>query len=487
MNRATIWLLIVAVIFLGSFAYAAGGDMIISSDASLGYMTITGNVYVTYGSTLTITGPLTINGDLYVWGTVNNYGALEVGNSLNCLHYNYMLSAGNYDYGYFNNYATITVGSLNVTDSWIHTSIPGASNTATIPPTPTATPRPGATTAPTDAPITNVSWSIKDGVLTIKGNGSMPDYNFSNVPWASAARTATKIVVEEGITRIGQCAFYDFGNVTDIVLPSTLGSIGIWAFYGCSNLSSITIPQGVTAVESWAFSDCYNLKTVTMPDTINNMGLNVFDGANNVAVRVPSSGKYVINYCKSYGIEYSTICDTHVEVIDYGYSSTCTETGLSDGKHCSVCNEVLVPQTVLPTADHAEIVMPSIPATYYSEGMSDRIECANCGKVIGDYEVIPVVDVEIIRLPAGVLYIREQAFLNDKLQCVVIPEGCLEIDREAFANNRDLKFADMPSTLKFIDPTAFDGCSSDLIIIADDGSLAQSYAEMHGITCVIRN
>ena len=72
MNRATIWLLIVAVIFLGSFAYAAGGDMIIDWDASLGYMTITGNVYVTYGSTLTITGPLTINGDLYVWGTVNN-------------------------------------------------------------------------------------------------------------------------------------------------------------------------------------------------------------------------------------------------------------------------------------------------------------------------------------------------------------------------------------------------------------------------------
>ena len=481
MKKAIIGLLVMMMIFVGMVAQAAGGDLIVTSDMSISNITIQGNVYVAYGSTLDITGTVNIMGNLYVWGTVNNRSVLTVSSTIYCLHYNNMMHASmDYKCGYFYNYSNLNAYALNVTDSWINTKIPGVSNTPTVPPLPTATP------APSQAPITNDSWSFENGVLTIKINGDMPDYNFTNIPWSSAQRTATKIVVEEGATRIGQCAFYDFGQVSEIVLPSTLRSIGIWAFYGCSNLNSIEIPTGVTKVESWAFSDCMKLKSVSMPDTISNMGLGVFDGANNVTVIVPESAQYVINYCTSSGIPIKKICDSHQEVTDYGYAPTCTTTGLSTGKHCSVCGEVLVPQTVIPVADHIEVRMPGVPATYYSEGLSDRVECENCGIIIGDHEVTPVVDVEIIYLPKDVRYIMEQAFLNDNIQCVVIPEGCLEIHSEAFANNKALMFADLPSTLTFIDQTAFKGCDNELIIIAKEGSLAQSYAESRGITCVVK-
>ena len=82
----------------------------------------------------------------------------------------------------------------------------------------------------------------------------------------------------------------------------------------------------------------------------------------------------------------------HTEVIDKGYASTCISTGLTDGSHCSVCNEVIEEQIVIPVADHEWNNSYTIdkPATCTEEG-SKSIHCKNCSATKNS-KVIPLID-----------------------------------------------------------------------------------------------
>lgn len=61
----------------------------------------------------------------------------------------------------------------------------------------------------------NLRWELSDGVLTISGTGEMRTYMY-NV-WGS--RNITSVVVEEGVTNIGQRAFYGMGGIESVSLP----------------------------------------------------------------------------------------------------------------------------------------------------------------------------------------------------------------------------------------------------------------------------
>lgn len=72
------------------------------------------------------------------------------------------------------------------------------------------------------------TWNIENGVLTISGTGAMTDFKFkSDAPWYNEKATVEKIVVEEGVTHIGDLAFYGMTNAKSISLPSTIQSIGL--------------------------------------------------------------------------------------------------------------------------------------------------------------------------------------------------------------------------------------------------------------------
>lgn len=77
---------------------------------------------------------------------------------------------------------------------------------------------------------------------------------------------AGDIVISEGITKIGDCAFYNCYNITSITLPESIETIGNSAFYKCSKLSTINIPSSVTAIFSRAFYYCSALKGVYITD-----------------------------------------------------------------------------------------------------------------------------------------------------------------------------------------------------------------------------
>ncbi len=87
------------------------------------------------------------------------------------------------------------------------------------------------------------------------------------------------------------------------------------------------------------------------------------------------------------GCDYSYVGDPipatgHTVVTDAGYAATCTAPGMTDGSHCSVCNTVIVPQTVIPVAGHTEVIIPGYAAGCLNSGLSDGISCSVCQTVI---------------------------------------------------------------------------------------------------------
>ncbi len=166
-------------------------------------------------------------------------------------------------------------------------------------------------------------WNISNETLTISGVGAMPNYKYKqgkyriNSPWYPYLKSITKIVICEGVSSIGDNAFYvcdddgltfvnifdsnatiddnssNFCGVTSVLIPNSVVNIGRNAFRNCRNLTSIVIPNSVVDIDNTAFSDCDSLSEInnyaTTPQTIK--PYNVFSNVNktNCILRVPES------------------------------------------------------------------------------------------------------------------------------------------------------------------------------------------------------
>jgi len=141
----------------------------------------------------------------------------------------------------------------------------------------------------------NLSWAISaDGVLTISGTGSMNNYHFSlyeypnyqgeaefcedwcDAPWYFHREKIKKVIIQSGVTTIGEEAFTGLCNLTEVVLPVGLSEIGRGAFYSCYSLKTISLPEGLTEVEDEIFMDCSSLETICIPKGVTSIGFAAF-------------------------------------------------------------------------------------------------------------------------------------------------------------------------------------------------------------------
>ena len=157
--------------------------------------------------------------------------------------------------------------------------------------------------------LNNISWSLSNRVLTISGTGAMPDFvndyaGNTDVPWYEYREYIDSIVIESGITAIGDYSFYQLRLVQDISIPEGVTSIGDYAFsHSASDINqveltlpstlntlgtgalenmalySITLPSGITTLPADLFYKCPYLSTVTIEGIITNIGESAFYGA----------------------------------------------------------------------------------------------------------------------------------------------------------------------------------------------------------------
>ena len=140
----------------------------------------------------------------------------------------------------------------------------------------------------------NVTWSYNTSTytLTISGTGSMYDYDWNNRPWESYEDKIKTVIINDGVTTIGDFAFYYCTNLKSVTIPNGMSMINDSAFYACESLTSIIIPDSVTTISDYAFRYC-GLMSITIPDSVTTIGWATFANCYNLkSIIVDSNNQY---------------------------------------------------------------------------------------------------------------------------------------------------------------------------------------------------
>ena len=245
----------------------------------------------------------------------------------------------------------------------------------------------------------NLTWSLTDGVLTISGEGDMYDYSSNSMPWNSSKSSITEIVIEDGVTSIGQSAFYE-----------------------CTSLKKLTIGKGVTFISEYAF-----YKT-NLLDTIDWNALNVDDfGSQNNIFSYAGSGTTT-------GITL-TFGDDVEKIPAYAfnpYNSASRAPNLADVK---------VSDTVTTIGDYA---------FYYC----DKMKILNMGSnvaIIGEYAFYNCKSMGITNWSSNLEAVGSHAFYNcASLTSIILSDNVASIGEYAFYGCSAVKELTIGKSVSFI-------------------------------------
>ena len=256
----------------------------------------------------------------------------------------------------------------------------------------------------------NFTWSMKDGVLTITGDGYMDGWTSPdnpNPPWYSVRGLIEEVVLQGNITNIYAKAFSGCNHLKKVSIPDGLTVIFGHAFSGCTELEEIILPDTVTDIGSFAFSGCKSLKKMVFPASVVSVANQIFEGSTSMTgvyflgdmpkftTRVITESYITVYYPAgnstwsdeaiekikgvSFGAEVSFValeCEHAVEKI-VAKAPSCTQTGLTEGSRCSKCKIVLQAQEEIPATGHTFGEWETVNSS--EEGVLVERSCETCG------------------------------------------------------------------------------------------------------------
>ena len=221
------------------------------------------------------------------------------------------------------------------------------------------------------------------------------------------------LVIPDSVTAIKNCAFYNYYSLKSITIPDSVTSIGNGAFYNCSLLKSITIPDSVTSIGISAFEGCSSLQSVTIGNSVTSIGWDAFNGCSSLQSitihdSVTSIDFKAFSNCRSLttvnytgteeqwkkinigdynraltsatiNFNYVPSCTHSNTTVLPAVSATCTKKGMTEGKKCSDCGEIITAQMEIPAAHKFGDWTVTKAATYSADGEKSR-KCSACDK-----------------------------------------------------------------------------------------------------------
>lgn len=370
----------------------------------------------------------------------------------------------------------------------------------------------------------NLTWNLSNGVLTISGTGAMYDYD-SNSPWYNQRESITSIIINNGVTSIGDvsfasctyltsvnipnsvtsignCAFSSCQSLTSVVIPNSVQSIGWGAFNACYSLTFINISNNITSIEHRTFSYCSSLTSVSIPNSVTNIEENAFFNCSGLtSINIPTSVSSIgaTAFCGCYGLISVTAPASIFEAEEYnwtGYTRSLQSVTFTSGELTYNVLGVLARSNKtlnylnIAAVNNTELEDEAFKGFYNLQTLILPSDLTT----IGYMAVADCKNLQSINIPASVTEISQSAFENCRsLQSITFGESTnpasgrhnmlassnsqlQTIGNWAFYNCHELQNLEIPEGVTYIGDGAFYGCvyMEDLVLPASIQSIGDN-------------
>lgn len=331
-----------------------------------------------------------------------------------------------------------------------------------------------------------LTWTLSDGVLEITysgtGTGRMNDSYMQSL-FYSYSDSIVNVVIGDGVTYIGEYAFYKCIYMETVDIPNTVTEIGQYAFSICSSLESVYIwgdsveiryaafqsceslyyldlGSGVTSIESYAFNNCPCLSSVNIPASTTYLGPSAFLNCIGITEVSLSSGLEMIGQDAFFGCK--------------GITSVYLQNGIKyigGFNGCTGITSIVLPDSVKTIADNCfksctSLLSIKIGSSVSSIGNSAFEGCTSLRdfnfneglETIGDSAFERCTSITTITIPDSVVSIADDAFKDcSKITTIKIKDGVKTIGQKAFSQCLSITNIDFGLSITSVGTGAFEG------------------------------
>lgn len=278
----------------------------------------------------------------------------------------------------------------------------------------------------------NYTFNMLTGDLRIYGTGEMDNYQsltlYPRAPWIYETEFVKSVVIEEGVTSIGDDAFYSCENLEKVTIASSVKRIGTAAFIYCVSLDHIDIPDGVETIDDGAFWQCEGLKTVSIPKSVLSLKNNSFYYCSSIeAITVDAENP---NYSSD---EYGVLFDKNKTVLirypsgsaytNYTVPESVTEIEHYSFTHSENLKNIVFPDGLKKIGAEAFLSCSSLTELSFPDSL----------ETLDSYSFYYCTGLKSLSIPKGVKTIGPSAFRHcEALETINLPDSLEKIDMDAF-------------------------------------------------------
>ena len=303
----------------------------------------------------------------------------------------------------------------------------------------------------------------RDGTMVVSGSGDMESYlDYEDcctkhrikdqMPWYGHRDRIKKLIIKDGITKIGWNNFAGCVNLESIKWPSTLESVYPYAFKGCTSLKEVTLPACVDEWFDHIFEGCTGLKKAILEPGVQ-------FGEPEIQYGEVDSRHYGSNMFRDCTMLETVILPKNLKVIPVKFVFGCPN-----------LRKFYIPEEIVFLGSYPASLCPkkvTLPKTLKHLGYGAFEDCVTLEELLLpdglrsiSTSFIGCKNLKFLKIPSSVLYFGYGAFMESGIEEITLPGNMETISERMFYKCRNLKEIRIPDSVRYINREAFLGCTN---------------------------